>query len=101
MRSLEVHLFETERDVELAIRSGTALPEQIASTRCIDCDGTAGYASGDFEPFVLVIDENDQDWILCSDCARPVLTYVDSYFPPVVKSHFQDHDHDDDDLDYF
>ncbi len=88
MRSLEVHLFETERDVDLAIKSGTALPEQIASTRCIDCGDPAGYGSESFDPFILVIDENDQDWILCCSCAGPILTYVDAFFPPVVRSHF-------------
>lgn len=90
MRSLEVHLFETERDVDLAIKSGTALPEQIASTKCIDCNDAAGYDREDFRPFILVIDENDQDWILCCSCAGPILTYVDAFFPPVVRSHFGD-----------
>lgn len=88
MRSLEVHLFETERDVDLAIKSGTALPEQIASTKCIDCGDVAGYDHEDFRPFILVIDENDQDWILCCSCAGPILSYVDAFFPPVVRSHF-------------
>jgi len=99
MRSLEVHLFETERDVDLAIRSGTALPEQIAITRCIDCSDPAGYGAGEFQAFILVIDENDQDWILCCDCAGPILSYVDAFFPPVVRSHF--HDLDEDDLELF
>jgi hypothetical protein len=100
VRSLEVHLFETERDVDLAIKSGTALPEQIASTKCIDCSDAAGYDHENFHPFILVIDENDQDWILCCDCAGPILSYVDAFFPPVVRSHFA-HDLDDDDLDLF
>ena len=100
MRSLEVHLFETERDVDLAIASGTALPEQMAVSECKDCAGPAGYSSGDFEPFILVIDENDQDWILCAICARPVLSYVDAFFPPLVAGRFH-HVYDEDDLDYF
>lgn len=100
MRSLEVHLFETERDVDLAIESGTALPEQIAKTQCTECDGKLAYSSLDeFEPFVFVIDENDQDWVLCCDCASPIIDYVDAFFPPVVKSHFLPVD--DDELDYF
>lgn len=100
MRSLEVHVFETEDDVDIAIQSGTALPEQIASTKCIDCDGSVGYESLDgFEPFVFVIDENDQDWVVCSDCASPIIDYVDAFFPPVTKSHFIHEDPED--LDYF
>ena len=98
MRSLELHLFETDRDVDLAISSGTAFPEQLADTQCLECDGSTGNCVTGFEPFVLVIDENDQDWTLCFDCARPVLTYVDVFFPPVTRSRFLD---PDESLDYF
>ena len=98
MRSLEVHLFETEHDVDLAIQSGTALPEQVANTKCSDCDGAVGYGCLDgFEPFVCVIDENDQDWIVCTECAGPIIDYVDAFFPPLTRSRFAV----DDDLDYF
>jgi len=97
MRSLEVHLFETEDDVDLALQSGTALPEQIASNDCTECDGPVGYSGLEFEPFVVVIDENDQDWAICVTCAGPIIAYVDTYFPPVTRSHFTISD----DLDYF
>lgn len=100
MRSLEVHVFEFEKDVDIAIQSGTALPEQIARTRCAECDGLIGYSGLDgFEPFVFVIDENDQDWIVCSECASPIIDYVDAFFPPVTRSHFSHEDHEE--LDYF
>ena len=89
MRSLELHVFETERDVDLAIHSGTVLPEQLAAVRCFDCDGRLGYDGETFEPFVFVIDENDQDWVLCTSCAGGILSYVDTFFPPVTHSHFQ------------
>jgi len=98
MRSLELHIFETEDDVDIAIQSGTALPEQISSVRCTECDGALGYASLDeFEPFVFVIDENDQDWVVCCECSSPIIDYVDAFFPPVTKSHFsviQDEDYE-------
>ncbi len=89
MRSLEVHVFETERDIDLALNAGIVLPEQLASSSCIQCADKIGYSAGpEFGPFVLVIDENDQDWLLCHECATPILNYVDAYFPPVVKSHY-------------
>lgn len=97
-------MFETPRDVDLAIASGTALPEQIACGRCKECGESTGYCQdGGFEPFILVIDENDQDWSICGDCAMPVLRYVDVFFPPVTKSHFSARATDDDleDLEYF
>lgn len=93
-------MFETDRDVDLAIQSGTALPEQLASTKCVHCDAGIGYTGQAFSAFLLVIDENDQDWILCSECAGPVFNYVDTFFPPVVRSHFADPE-DLEDLEYF
>lgn len=97
MRSLEVHVFETEQDVDIAIQSGTALPEQIAQTSCLECEGALGYSSLDgFEPFVFVIDENDQDWVVCIECASPIVDYVDAFFPPIVTSRFTSED-----LEYF
>ena len=100
MRSLEVHLFETDQDLDSAIQCGTMLPEQLASSSCTECDGKVGFEGLDgFEPFVCVIDENDQDWIVCGECAGPIIDYVDAFFPPVTKSHFIHEDPED--LDYF
>jgi hypothetical protein len=93
-------MFETERDVELAIRSGIVLPEQLASSRCIQCTEGVGYAGPGYLPFLLVIDENDQDWLLCTECAGPVFNYVDAFFPPLVGRTFASDD-DLEDLEYF
>jgi hypothetical protein len=93
-------MFETERDVELAIRSGIVLPEQLASSRCIQCTEGVGYAGPGYLPFLLVIDENDQDWLLCTECAGPVFNYVDAFFPPLVGRTFAADD-DLEDLEYF
>jgi hypothetical protein len=100
MRSLEVHVFETDRDIDLALNAGVVLPEQIARTACVECEEPICYSGGadEFCPFVLIIDENDQDWALCEECASPIVDYVDAFFPPVVKSHFLT---DPDDLEYF
>jgi hypothetical protein len=95
-----MHMFETERDVELAIRSGIVLPEQLASSRCIQCTEGVGYAGPGYLPFLLVIDENDQDWLLCTECAGPVFNYVDAFFPPLVGRTFAADD-DLEDLEYF
>jgi len=98
MRSLEVHIFETDTDVDLALNAGIVLPEQIARTACVQCNTAVCYSgTSNFLPFVLVIDENDQDWTLCEDCASGITDYVDSYFPSVVRSHFEDPD----EIEYF
>jgi hypothetical protein len=88
MRSLEVHVFETDNDLDNAVKAGVVLPEQIAITACADCGESVCYTDDDFCPFALIIDENDQDWILCEDCASPILDYVDKSFPPLVRSSF-------------
>lgn len=100
MRSLEVHVFETDTDLDNALRAGIVLPEQVARTACVQCGESVCYSgASSFCPFVLVIDENDQDWMLCEDCASPIVDYVDAFFPPVVKSHFLHEDPED--LEYF
>ena len=62
MRSLEVHYFETERDLSLALTSGLILPEQLVITGCSECKEKLAYSGtqAEFTPFVLVVDENDQ-----------------------------------------
>ena len=92
-----MHLFEEETDVDLAVKAGTLLPEQLAHTMCTECDAPIGFNAVEFECFVVIIDENDQDWALCEECCGPMLDYVDTYFPPVVRSPFSDPD----ELDYF
>ena len=100
MRSLEVHVFETDTDLDNALRAGIVLPEQVARTACVQCGDRICYSGVEaYCPFVLVIDENDQDWALCEDCASPITDYVDAFFPPVVKSHFLHEDPED--LEYF
>jgi hypothetical protein len=100
MRSLEVHVFETDRDLDLALNAGIVLPEQVVRTACVECADPICYSGQvvGFCPFVLIIDENDQDWALCEECASPIVDYVDAFFPPVVKSHFTS---DPDELEYF
>lgn len=91
MRSLEVHVFETDSDLDNALSAGLVLPEQIARTECVECASPICYSGTDaYCPFVLIIDENDRDWALCEECAGPIVDYVDAFFPPVVKSHFLD-----------
>jgi hypothetical protein len=101
MRSLEVHVFETDTDLDNALRAGLVLPEQVARTECVECEAPICYSGADgYCPFVLIIDENDQDWALCEECASPIVDYVDAFFPPVTKSHFL-REHDSEDLEYF
>jgi hypothetical protein len=96
-----MHMFEVERDVEIAIRSGIVLPEQLASSRCVQCSDGVGYSGPGFCAFLLVIDENDQDWLLCTECAGPIFNYVDAFFPPLVSRNPFAEDDDLEDLEFF
>lgn len=81
MRSFEIHLFETGSDLELALQGGIVTPERVASTTCSECDESVAY-SGEpdkYVPFALTIDEDDHDWVLCVDCASPILDHSEIF----------------------
>lgn len=94
-------MFEKSNDIDMAIKSGAINPEALACNRCAQCGKTIGYDRDAYKYFVLIIDENDQDWCLCQDCASPMLDYVDSFFPPVTRSHFSKNPYEDEDLELF
>ena len=81
MRSFEIHLFETGSDLELALQGGIVTPERVASTTCSECEEFVAY-SGEpdkYIPFALTIDEDDHDWVLCVDCASPILDHSEIF----------------------
>jgi hypothetical protein len=74
MRSLELHVIETASDVDDAVTAGVLLPENLVETECSDCSEGVGYSGiEEFAPFSVVIDENNRDWVLCTECASPVI----------------------------
>jgi hypothetical protein len=75
MRHLELHVVETEQDIDLALQSGILTVDRLDMTTCFECDEPIGYnlELDGFEPFVVVIDDTDSDWALCLDCSAPVL----------------------------
>jgi hypothetical protein len=107
MRSLEVHLLETDADLGSALTAGLLLPEHLKETACSDCgEGIGRCRDADyFESFCVVIDETDRDWVLCADCASPVIdgdyrqatTTPEVYLAPTTYSKLLD----DEELDFF
>lgn len=73
MQHFEVHLIETEYDIDLALQSGLLTVDQLDTPNCSECDNSVGHASGSFEMFAIVIDENDSDWPLCTECVGPLI----------------------------
>lgn len=73
MRHFEIHFIETEFDIDLALQSGILTVDQLDNSACAECETSVGHASGSFESFAVVIDENDSDWPLCSECSGPLV----------------------------
>lgn len=70
MRHIEMHLAETERDAESLEHIG--LIEFGAEEYCEHCIEPVAFVYGEFEPCVVVLDE-DSTFILCESCATPAL----------------------------
>lgn len=75
MRHLELHVIETEHDIDLALQAGLLELDRLDATECVECGVSLGYSdrTAEFEPFTVVIDESDTDWSLCLECASPVI----------------------------
>lgn len=69
MRHIEMHLLETSKDVSSANNVGLEVGDDEV---CEECYKPVGDVVGSFVSFVLLLDE-DAEWIICADCARPVL----------------------------
>lgn len=104
MLHLEIHVIETEEDLDLALQSGLLNIGQANGTECADCSAELGYASLDgFEPFAVIINEHDQDWQICTECAAPVIDGGSGSFYETSYEDLQDHEivGPVEDLDYF
>lgn len=72
MRHIELHMLETDSDLDLALQAGLLEPEQLVSTVCSDCDEYVAHVGDEFIPFAVVLDDKDRVWFVCEDCSAPV-----------------------------
>ena len=74
MRHIELHVIETDSDIQLALFAGVLSTDQLAITECDVCDETIGYSTetDSFEQFVVVL-EADIEYSICTDCASPII----------------------------
>jgi hypothetical protein len=74
MRHIELHLIETDADIDLALLSGILTADQLDSTECAECGEEIGSSEydGSFLQFAVVLDEDTQ-CAICVECASPVL----------------------------
>lgn len=101
MRHLELHVLETETDIDLAIQAGLLNGEQLASAECAECGDFAGHSPDGFAPFAVVIDETDADWTLCLECVAPVVDNPLQYTATSLKLAALSETFDEDDLEEF
>lgn len=65
-----MHVIETVRDLSLAETAGLDI---FATETCEDCFEAVGeLESGVFKQFVVLLDD-ESEWIICAQCANPVL----------------------------
>lgn len=104
MRSLEVHVIETDDDLDEAVQAGIVLQEHLEESECSDCGVEVAHAGGQtFDAFCVVLDDSDRDWLVCLDCASSVVegdfrqatSKPEVFKPPTVYSQ------DDDDLEFY
>jgi hypothetical protein len=72
MRSVELHVIETDADVESATIAGLADVGELDDVECAACYEDVGHVNGVFYAYALILDELEQ-WIVCTGCAAPVL----------------------------
>jgi hypothetical protein len=96
MRHIELHLIETDADIDLALLSGILTADQLDSTECAECGEEIGSSEydGSFLQFAVVLDEDTQ-CAICVECASPVLGTDTFATEPLHLVDF------DDDLDIF
>jgi hypothetical protein len=69
---IEVIIVESEED--LAELSAGEDIDILPGEECAHCgEDIDDFESGDFEPFVVVIDSDDSFWPLCVECSLPVI----------------------------
>lgn len=72
MRSLEIHVFETDADLDSGLLSGLLTVDDLDDVECVACLDEVGHVNGGFFSYVIVLDDIDQ-WFLCVPCAATVL----------------------------
>lgn len=68
---LELHPVLDEFAEDDADSAGLPLAED--NDACDHCESRIGRTRGQFLPYVVVLNQDDESWLLCTDCSSPVL----------------------------
>lgn len=100
MKSIELHLLETARDVDTAIQSGLVEPDALNGLVCMACSDEVGHLTDlPFAPFAVLLDERDIPWFLCGECVSEVIDPSIAFSVSSVEQLFATGE-EFDDLDY-
>lgn len=67
-----MHIVLREKDLPTAVELG--LLESIdQDVYCKACEEAVGVYEGLFYPFAVVLDSDDNDWVVCYECYWPVV----------------------------
>jgi hypothetical protein len=73
MRSIEVHVLETDVDLGLAVRAGLLTENDLDELWCDECEETVGPTESKvFDEFSVVLYDDDTSWFLCASCSANV-----------------------------
>lgn len=104
MQHLEVHVIESETDIDLALQAGVLTVDQLGHTQCLECATGVAYSGEDgFAAFAIVINEHNQDWSVCMQCAGPMVDqepYIEESYEALVDRDLEDPENFDE-IDYF
>jgi len=72
MASFELYVVENSVEAQ-----NTVAPAEFShdGNICRSCGDIVGFAIGKFFSCVVVVDEDENYWFVCSDCASPVVDY--------------------------
>lgn len=104
MQHLEIHVIETETDIDLSLQAGILTVDQLGHTQCVECATGVAYSGEEgFAAFAVVINEKNQDWPLCMQCAGPIVDqdpYIAESYEVLVDRDLDDLENFDE-IDYF
>jgi hypothetical protein len=78
MEHYELHIINTKVDAEMATNIGLCSAESLTDLACEHCEEPIAEYNGQFYPFAITINEDDEEWLSCEECFLPVI-YPSTY----------------------
>jgi len=72
MKSIELHVLESDADIDSAMTAGLIDIDDIDGATCAACYEDVGYVGSRFYAYAIVLDDVAQ-WTLCATCIEPVV----------------------------